>query len=106
MEGPLAEIRTACSGAAEMSEGGTKFVHLPALKIPVGSKFEERDALLSLGPHTGYTSRLYVSAPISERGQNWTTHTVLGRSWHTPSFNNIQPGRAMEMLADHLRVYR
>ena len=106
MDDLLAEVRSICAGAMEMTEGGTKFVYLPSLKVPVGSGFEIRDGLLSLGPHTGYTSRLYVSVPINGRGNNWTTHTVLGRTWHTPSFNQVKPGRPMEMLADHLAVYR
>lgn len=102
----LAEVQAVCAGARAMSEGGVEFVFLPALKIPVGAGEEVRDALLSLAAHTGYTSRLYLSAPIPTKGQNWTVHTVLGRTWHTPSFNNILPGRAAAMLADHLRVYR
>ena len=102
----LAEMRCVCSGAQQMTEGGVEFVSLPALRIAVGTGEEIRDALLSLTAHTGYTSRLYLSAPIPSKGQNWTSHTVLGRTWHTPSFNNIQPGRATMMLADHLRVYR
>lgn len=89
-----------------MSEGGQEFVDLPALKIPVGNGVESRDALLSLNAHTGYTSRLYLSAQIASRGQNWTSHTVLGRAWHTPSWNNVPPGRPIEMLQQHLRGYR
>jgi hypothetical protein len=102
----LTEVKAVCSGAVYVSEGGSEFVDLPTLKIPVGDRVEIRDALLSLSTHTGYTSRLYLSAPIAGRGQNWTSHMVLGRTWHTPSWNNVSPGRPIEMLPQHLKVYR
>src|SRR5580693_6624361 len=63
----LAEVKAICPGAVYVSEGGSEFVHLPTLKIPVGDRLETRDALLSLNPHTGYVSRLYLSAPIAGR---------------------------------------
>lgn len=108
MAGPddLAELKAVCPAAAYVAEGGQQFVDLPALKIPVGDGIETRDALLSLGPHSGYESRLYLSAPIAGRGVNWTTHTVLGRSWHTPSWRHVRPTRPIEMLLQHLKVYR
>ena len=102
----LATVKDICPGANSMSEGGTEFVSLPGLKISTGNTTVTRNALLSLGPHSGYTSRLYLSEPIPGKGQNWTTHTVFGRTWHTPSWNNVMLGRAAEMLQQHLRVYR
>jgi hypothetical protein len=102
----LDEIRAVCRGASCVSEGGDEFIDLPALKIPIGQAIELRDALLSLAAHTGYASRLYLSAQIAGRGQNWTSHTVLGRTWHTPSWNNVPPGRPIEMLQQHLKAYR
>jgi hypothetical protein len=102
----LAEVKAVCPTAAYVSEGGQQFVDLPGIKIPIGNGVETRDALLSLGPHSGYDSRLYLSAPIAGRGQNWTTHTVFGRTWHTPSWRYVKPTRPIEMLQQHLRVYR
>jgi hypothetical protein len=103
---PLDEVRRACPGASLTQEAGTSFVDLPGLAIRVGDTIVKRDALLSLGAHSGYTSRLYLSAPISApRTQNWTTHTVLGRTWHTPSWNNVPVGRPIEMLLQHLKAY-
>jgi hypothetical protein len=102
----LAEIRSLCASATPMAEGGTEFISLAALNILVANQVVTCDALLSLGPHTGYSSRLYLSAPIPQRGQNWTTHVVLGRSWNTPSWNGVQTGRPAEMLLQHLETYR
>ena len=102
----LAEVRQTCPDATQKSEGGQDFIDLPGLRIPVGSDIVIRDALLSLQGHSGYTSRLFLSQPIPGRGRNWTPHTVLGRTWHTPSWNNVLPGRPVEMLLQHLRAYR
>jgi hypothetical protein len=87
-------------------EAGQTFVSLPGLKIPVGDTLLERHALLTLQEHSGYTSRLFLSEPIPGHGTGWTIHTVLGRAWHTPSWNNVMPGRPIEMLLSHLRAYR
>jgi hypothetical protein len=102
----LAEVRQVCPGASLKSEAGQGFVDLPGLKILVGGATVVRDALLTLQAHSGYTSRLFLSQPIAApRTQNWTTHAVLGRAWHTPSWNNVAPGRPVEMLLQHLKAY-
>lgn len=102
----LAELRQVCRGASLKAEAGQSFVDLPGLKIPVGTEIVVRDALLTLQGHSGYASRLFLSQPIAApRTQNWTTHTVLGRAWHTPSWNNVAPGRPVEMLLQHLKAY-
>jgi hypothetical protein len=102
----LAELRQVCPCASLKTESGQSFVDLPGLKIPVGTGIVVRDALLTLQAHSGYTSRLFLSQPIAApRTQNWTTHTVLGRAWHTPSWNNVASGRPVEMLLQHLKAY-
>jgi hypothetical protein len=102
----LAEVKDLCSAAACVSEGAQIFVDLPGLKIPVGDKFVVRNGLLTLQAHGGYASRLFLSEPISGKGNNWTAHTVLGRQWHTPSWSEVPPARPIEMLQQHLKVYR
>jgi hypothetical protein len=102
----LADIQQVCGGASCKTEGGQNFVYFPVLAIRVGENTVTRDALLTLQAHGGYASRLFLSAPIPERGAHWTTHTVLGRTWHTPSWNYVAPKRCIEMLLDHLKVYR
>jgi hypothetical protein len=102
----LAELRQVCPGVALKTEAGQEFVDLPGLKIPVGSDIAVRDGLLTLQGHSNYASRLFLSQPIPARGANWTSHTVLGRGWHTPSWKDVSPGRPIEMLLQHLRAYR
>lgn len=102
----LAELRQVCPGATLKTEAGLGFVDLPGLKIAVGNEIAVRNALLTLQAHSNYASRLFLSQPIPGRGSNWTTHTVLGRSWYTPSWKDVAPGRPIEMLLQHLKVYR
>jgi hypothetical protein len=102
----LAELRVLCPAATVKNEAGQVFVDLPDLKIPTGKQIVARDALLTMQPHSGYASRLFLSEPITGRGANWTVHCVLGRTWHTPSWRDVAPGRAIEMLLQHLKVYQ
>jgi hypothetical protein len=102
----LAEFKGVCPSASVKTEGAQEFIDLPALRIPVGDQIVVRDALLTMQNHGGYVSRLFLSAPIPGRGQNWTTPTVLGRTWHTPSWQHVAPGRPIEMLIQHLSAYR
>jgi hypothetical protein len=103
---PLGELRLVCPGASLKTESGQTFVDLPGLKIIAGGGTVIRDALLSLQAHSGYTSRLFVSDPITApKLKNWTVHVVLGRRWHTPSWNSVAPGRPVEMLLQHLKAY-
>jgi hypothetical protein len=101
----LGEFHPICPGASLKTESGRSFIDLPFLKIPVGKEIVVRDALLSLQAHSNYASRLFLSQPIAGRGSNWTVHTVLGRSWHTPSWRDVAPGRPVEMLLQHLKAY-
>jgi hypothetical protein len=102
----LAELRLVCPGVTLKTESGQTFVDLPGLKIASGDQVLTRDALLTLQGHSGYPSRLFLSQQIPGRGANWTVHTVLGRTWHTPSWGSVQPTRPVEMLLQHLKVYK
>ena len=102
----ITELNVLCPGARTFVEGGITYIYLPNLKLPAGYQPPEVDALLrpGTGPD-GYTSRLFLSAAFPHKGQNWTIHHILGRTWHTFSFNSV-PGdlRPIEILANHLRV--
>lgn len=100
----LEELQLICQGAKEMSEGGLAYIHLPSLKLPEGCSPAEVEALLCLSSHSGYSTRLFLRERVAGRGNNWTTHCVLGRSWHTWSWNHIPSSlRPMQILAEHLR---
>jgi len=91
-------------GAKEVTEGGYTFVYLPSLCIPAQ---QVMDALLCIQPRDGYMTRLFLTAQIQGRGNNWTTHRILDRTWFTWSWNNVSSQlRPAQILAEHLRALR
>ena len=102
----LAELRSVYPEAAPMDEGGIAYVHLPRLLLPAQCSPRQVEGLLRPGPGPdGYTTRLYLSSPFPTRGQNWTVHQILAKTWHTFSFNNVPADlRLIEILANHLKV--
>lgn len=104
----LADVQSLCPKAHVLVEGSVSYIHLPSLKLQVGSESRVLDALLrpSAGPD-GYTSRLFLSEPFPTKGQNWTTHRILEKTWHAFSFNNVPAElRLIEILANHLAVLK
>ena len=103
----LDELRGISPQAETMHEAGLDYIFLPGLKLPPGRQPEVVDALLCLGARDGYPSRLFLSAPLSDRGQNWCAVQILGRTWHSWSWNHVQAGqRPAQMLAQHVRALR
>jgi len=102
----LSELQFVCEGAREMCEGVQVYIHLPALKLPDGCNLKEVEALLCVSPHSGYPTRLFLAQPAG-RGANPSTHCILGRTWHTWSWNNVPNTlRPVEILVEHLRGLR
>lgn len=102
----LEELQLVCEGAKEIREGGQVYIHLPALKLPDGCNLKEVEALLCLSPHGSYPTRLFLAQPAG-RGANPSTHCILGRTWHTWSWNHVPNSlRPIEVLAEHLRGLR
>lgn len=104
----LSELQAVCPGTESMAEGATTYIYLPGLHLPPGCVPSVVDALLRPGPGPdGYTTRLFLSAPFPQKGQNWTVHRILDKPWHTYSFNNVPADlRLIEILANHLNVLR
>ncbi len=90
-----------------MNEGGIGYIFLPQIKILVAGTYRVLDALLCPGLHNGYTTRLFLSAPVPERGANWTQWQLLGRTWHTWSWQNVPANLPlMQIVLEHLRALR
>jgi hypothetical protein len=103
----LVELNAICPGAKEMPEGGLFYVFLPALKISTAGQILELDALLCPQLRDGYATRLFLSQAVPDRGNNWTTHQILGRTWCTWSWNNVSASqRPAQILAGHLVALR
>lgn len=96
-----------CEGAQLMTEAGLTYIYLPYLKFPAGNRPEHCEGLLCLQPRDGYSTRLFVSTPVVGKGANWSVHTILGKGWHTCSWNHIEyKGRPTDVLAQHLRAFK
>ena len=103
----LTEVAAPVPGAQLMPVAGIDYIFLPSLKVTVGQEERILDALLCPTTHGGYTTRLFLAEPISQRGQNWTTHNILSRLWHTWSWNNVPASLSlMQILSAHLRALR
>jgi hypothetical protein len=103
----LRQLRAVCAGAEVKVESGRTYVFLPRLAMPPNREPVVVDALLCLGEHSGYTTRLFLGEQIRGRGANWTQHTVLGRVWWVCSFNNVPATlRPIQILDSHLEVFR
>lgn len=105
-EEQVAELGRVCPGAAVMQEAGIAYVYLPKLGLPPTCNPREVEGLLRPGPGPdGYTTRLYFSAAFPTKGQNWSVHQILAKTWHTFSYNNVPADlRLIEILANHLKV--
>lgn len=104
----IATLQRVCTGARVLEEGSVSYVFLPDLHLPAGCDPGVVNALLrpSPGPD-GYTSRLFLSVAFPHRGQNWTTHHILDRTWHAFSYNNVQADLPfIEILSNHLAVLK
>lgn len=104
----LEEVRRLfCKAANVMTEAGLTYIHLPTLKLPDGNTPATSEGLLCLQPRDGYSTRLFLASPVVGKGPNWTTHSILGRAWHTCSWNHIEfKGRPTDVLAQHLRAFK
>lgn len=103
----LETIISVCPGARVMSEGGTDYVYLPALKVLTSNTHLTIDGLLCPSQHGSYLTRLFLAEPIQGRGQNWALHTILSRTWHTWSWNGVPSNLSLsQILSAHLRALR
>lgn len=96
-----------------VTENSTQFVYLPELKIAVGDSIKTLNALLCPSPHSGYSTRLFLSEQITEwptigsQPANWSAHTILSKTWHTWSWQGVSESLPLvQMLLAHLGALR
>lgn len=109
----LGSLRQINAGAVIQNEGEREYVFLPNLKITVGPNEKTLDGLLCPSEKDGYKTRLFFSETIVERptigdkAANWTAHVILGRTWHSWSWQGVEPSLPLvQMLLAHLRALR
>ena len=101
----LPAIQSLCAGAQLIDERGSKCVFLPELGIRVGDADANYDALFVPFNLLGYgSSRLLFARQFSAGGgTNWTQHTLVGRTWWTPSFKVPQQSSWRDEILAHLK---
>ena len=109
----LAPLKRVYEGALALVDGVYTFFAIPALPVTVGGSVRHMDALLCSQHHSGYMTRLFLAEPVDERqsidGQpaNWTQHPILGRTWHSWSWQGVEADQPLlQILAAHLKALR
>jgi hypothetical protein len=88
-------------------EAEKQYVHLPVLKVLINGVTTDMEGLLCPGEHSGYPTRLFLSQRVPGKGQNWTDHTILGKTWSTWSWKDVPASLPLtEILLGHLRALR
>jgi len=104
-EDAMSELRAIYAGAQEMVEATVSYVYLPKLKLPCAPTVV--NALLCVQQHSGYATRLFLSAQVPGKGNNWSSHQILGKTWYTWSWKDVSAGlRPVEILLGHLNALR
>jgi hypothetical protein len=104
-EEEIRELQAFCRNAREVQQGGEGFLYLEGLRLPPGRQPPEVDAVLCLHAREGYSTRLYLSAMVADRGSNWSSVYLLDRRWHTWSWQGVPPNhRPSQVLAAHLKA--
>jgi hypothetical protein len=99
----LQALNGLCETAQLMRESAQEIVYLEKLKIRVGSAHHVVDAILWPAQHAGYTTRLFLSQPFPVKAANWTIHQILGRPWHSWSWQGVPANLPLlQMLLCHL----
>jgi hypothetical protein len=106
-EGDLRELEQLCIGSKEFAEFDRNYILLPQLRLPEGCTPAVVDALLCLSARDGYPTRLFYAQQItSGKPLNWNAQNVpiLQRNWFAYSWNYVESGRPIEILAQHLKA--
>lgn len=97
------ELKPFSAGAKRVFEAGRELIYLPGLKV----RGKTVDGLLCPSELNGYMTRLLLSEPMPERGQNWNPFSFLGRTWYTPSWQGVAASLPLpQMLLAHLAMYK
>lgn len=104
-EDEIKKLQSIFPGATLWPDGNRTIAFFPSIKIESDGKTRQVDALLYPYDRDGYTSRLFLSEPFTNKGQNWNVFAICGRTWHACSWNGVPSNIPwLEILLAHLRV--
>jgi hypothetical protein len=102
-EDRLSPLRSLCESAQVLQEGGHEYIYLKNLRIRVAGETHVVEAVLCPSANNGYLTRLFLSVAFPKKGANWSVHQILGRVWHTWSWNGVPADLPLlQMLLCHL----
>lgn len=111
---PAEELRSFCSDAKDLTDGGLRFVYLPQLALPLGATPERIDALLCLDRHGSYPTRLFFASQVARNpattgtALNWNGNVrILERNWVAFSWDHVRSEQhPVSILTAHLDALR
>ena len=104
-EAELPAIIALCASAQLIDERGGKVAHLPAFTFDAGGTAITQDLLFVPAPLASYpSSRLFYEHPVDGRGSNWSTHHLIGRLWHAPSYKVDISRSWRDQILQHLQA--
>ena len=99
------KIKRLYEAAKLVREGGNPVVLLPQVTFQSAGREIRMDLLLYPAAHGGYPTRLFFERQIEGRGNNWTEHCVVGKSWWACSWGGVEANMSWpSILYAHLRA--
>lgn len=107
-EQEVESLREISPQASLHSDGGVTCVLLPQAQLVTPAGIEVMDAALCPSAFGGYVTRLLLERQVPQRSNlNWQNVTLLGRAWHTWSWNQVSSDQPwIQIFAEHARVLR
>lgn len=104
----LEGLREISPQATQHNDGGIVAVLMPGMSLVTPSGTQVMDVVLCPKGMGGYVTRLLLARRIAEKATlNWQQVMLLGRMWHTWSWNQISPNQPwIRILAEHARLLR
>ena len=104
-EAELADLIDLFADTQLIDERGGKVAHLPAFTFDAGGAAVTQNLLFVPVPLASYpSSRLFYEHPVAGRGKNWTTHHLIGRVWHAPSYKVDISCSWRDQILQHLQA--
>lgn len=104
----LESLRAISPQALLGNDGGVTYVLLPGTRLTTPTGLVVMDTVLCPRGLGGYVTRLLLERKLEEKSQlNWQGVMLIGRPWHTWSWNQIQPNQTwLRIFAEHARLLR
>lgn len=107
-ERELEGLRQISAKATLTQDGGVVCVLLPETRLATPAGVLVMDTVLCPRGLAGYVTRLLLERKVEGKPQlNWQGLMLLGRPWHTWSWNQISPDQPwIRIFAEHARLLR